>query len=125
MSDEKIPASAPVTVLPADDPNAPKIGWTVHEYLGSRIFKQDALGTPLTNADDIKEGDEIAVPALTRGYYVMTVKKGAAGELYADGDRLMAVLSFNEDDRHAWTCSGVINKRCLSKLSILSTEEAK
>jgi len=99
------------------------LGWTIKEYHGSPVYKRQPDGsvdteTTFKNLDDLKEGDELAIPWLTGGYVLMTVQRGVYGEVFAQGQPHIAVLEFDKDDRHCWTCGGIVNLRGLERLEI-------
>lgn len=122
-----MPVQDDITVLPADDPNRPRLGFIVKEYMGSEVYKRRPDGSvdteiTLKNLDDLKVGDELAIPWLTGGYALMEVHRGEDGKLFAQGQPHIAVLEFDVDDRHCWTCGGIVNTRGLEKLSISTRE---
>jgi hypothetical protein len=124
--DDEIPATVPLEVLPADEAPTKKLGWTVREYAGSEVylftsesFSMEDL-VPLTTRESLKAGDEILVPSLGVGYLKMTVVE-RNGELSAESEGLLGVLEFGKDDRNAWVCGGLINKRGVAHLK-LSTD---
>jgi hypothetical protein len=117
----KLPVRQDLEVIPDTNPDgSKKLGWMCSEYVGCEVyrFKHGTVwDIPLTKEDDLKVGDEIGVAGLFGGYHIMTIAKREDGELYADGDSMMATLSFNGDDRHCWVSSCLINKRAVEKLS--------
>lgn len=124
MSDDaKSTNRTETTVLGPDDPNQKPLGFSVSERLGCNVYRLNEGSTsvvevPLTNKDDLVEGMTLGVPALMGGYHVMKVKKDEYGEMHAQDDKLLAVLKFGEDDRHAWICVGLINTRGLKNLRL-------
>lgn len=124
MADEKILSRTEISVLPADQ-DRPKLGFTIREYLGSPVYKRYSspdirinTENTLKDREDVQEGDKLAIPWLTGGYVLMTVKRGEDGELYAQGSHHMAALGFDEDDRHCWTCCGLANLRGVERLAL-------
>ena len=114
-----------------------KLKFQIREYQGTEVFKYRAADhpdhihqerlLPLTQRGDLAPEDVILVPALVGGgYFLMTVKESPEGlqgeaqtrELCAEADKLLAILRFGEDERNAWICVGLINKRGLEKLRI-------
>jgi hypothetical protein len=83
-----------------------KLNWTIKEYVGCEIFKQEAPQSSLINEDDLKEGDQIICYS-----WLLTVKKNEDGELYGENKQLYAILDFSKDDRKCWVCGGIINLR--------------
>lgn len=124
MTEPNDPVRTELTVLPADPPNQQPIGFRCYERQGVEVFRIDrtldppVVQEPLTCEGDLQEGMELAVPGLMRGYHVMTVRRDELDGLYAQGETLMAVLRFAEDERHAWVCIGLVNLRGIKKLSI-------
>lgn len=112
-----------ITVLPAD-PEKPAIGWTVQERSGFEVYLKPSAPPyidlpPITEKDGLKAGDEILVPSIFGGtFLLMIVEKDEHGELYGSSNQLMAILEFGKDDRHAWVCDGLINTRGLEKLQL-------
>jgi len=115
------PAKTEVAVLGADEPKR-TLGWTVREYLGSEIYKRASDGsvnlTPLTAQEDIQEGIEVLVPWLSGGYMPMTVAIDDDGGFFGRGGSCIAAFEFDTDDRHCWTCGGIINTKGLRKLEL-------
>jgi hypothetical protein len=115
------------TVLGADDLD-PKVTFTIRERQGTPVFKFRAEDHPdaidaakladITREDGLVPGDKILVPGLMGGYHLLTVEAHPEGGLSAKNDSLLAILEFGKDDRGAWVCTGLVNKRVLSKLRI-------
>lgn len=123
--DLRIPARTELTVLPADEPNKPTIGWTMTERNGVQITKSPEAEDPITDRDGIKVGDTVYVPAMFgEGHYVMKIEADDhGGELYARSEGgLLGILEFGADDRNAWTCIGLVNPRGVTKLSLTKDE---
>lgn len=91
------------------------------ESFGSEVFLVDAenkvIRTPLTKESDLRPGTKVCVTTLV-GDYIMTVNSDSYGVLsaYTDNKGMMAILKFNEDDRHCWTSPGSINLGAIKKL---------
>lgn len=105
-----------------------ELKFQIREYQGTEVFKYRAADhpdrihreklLPLTQREDLAPEDLILVPSLVgSGFFLMTVKEAEDG-LFAEADKLMAILRFGEDDRNSWVCAGLINKRGLEKLRI-------
>lgn len=107
-----------VYALGADTPK-PKLNWTVREYIGSEIL--DLNQKTINVKEDLLIGQEIYVPGLF-GWIKMVVKCNG-GSIYAESEHMLSALCFGEDDRNAWVCGGLINKRGLKKLEINSDEK--
>ena len=107
-------------MLEADKPKT-TIGWVCREYSGTEVFKVNAdnkvVPTPLTKESDLRTGTKVCVTILV-GDYIMTVESDSYGVLsaYTDSKGMMAILKFNEDDRHCWTSPGSINLGAIKKL---------
>lgn len=129
-----------VTVLSA----APfPIKFTVHEYAGVQVFTTDRILTPdeisalsqeqvqgilqesvgkrLLAAEDMREGLLILIPGLIGGYIFGLVERdvgdAAWGWRSANGTTV-GILEFDTDDRHCWTCGGMMNLNSLSRLEL-------
>ncbi len=105
------------------------LNFQIREYRGTQIFKYYAADHPqgidteklvsITQKDGLEVGELVLIPGLVGGgYHLMKVIKDDYGVLYAEEDKLLAVLTFGEDERAAWCCTGLINKRGLEKLKI-------
>lgn len=102
--DYKIPVRTEITVLPADLPNQPLLGWTLKERLGSPIGH--ALGPkgrplPIRVEKDLLPGDTILVPGI-EGIHTMVVRD--TGEepyrfiaYFTEEGGSTALLSFGDD----------------------------
>lgn len=108
----------------------------IREYRGTEVFKYYAADhpdhihreklVPITQKEGLVAGDVVLIPALIGGgFFLMTVQANENGEvlaeadqLLASADKLLAVLRFGEDERNAWICTGLINKRGLEKLRV-------
>lgn len=107
----RIPVRTEITVLPADEPK--KLGWRIQSYDGAEVFlltsAGDVIKSPITDQEALKEGMRVSAWGGT-----WLVKKDEYKVLYLDGSRNIGTLSFDEDDRHCWACTGIINKRLVS-----------
>ena len=97
----------------------PELGFTCREYMGTEIYKPGDMETRLTKKDDVKAGVTVLVPGLGHAWWLMIVKE-EGGVLYGHADKMMAVLEYDQDDRHCWVCGGLINTRGLQKLTLSS-----
>ena len=116
----KMPVRTELTVLGADDPGQPTLGWTCQEYSGSEVFLVDAdnkvIRTPLTNESDLKPGIKVCVTTLF-GDYLMTIESdGHRLSAITDSKGTLALLEFDKDDRHCWTSPGAINLGAIKRL---------
>jgi hypothetical protein len=110
-----------------------EIKFQVREYQGTEVFKYLAEDhpdhlhreklQPITQKEGLVPGDVVLIPALIGGgFFLMTVQADEDGllaeadEILASSDQMMALLKFGEDERKAWVCTGLINKRGLEKL---------
>lgn len=130
MSDEKLPANLPLTVLEADAMPDKQLNWTVREYLGSEIFKAREGVTEvktygdidtdrtLKRRDDLKPGDQIFCPSLWGGLMRAEVEDDGYGCLRAKTKGLLVLLNFSEDDRECWTTGGFVNMKAIEKLQL-------
>jgi hypothetical protein len=127
MADET-PVRQELTLLKSDNPELREIGFTIRERQGTPVFKflaeDHAENLDLTKLVDITQeeglvaGDRILVPGLMGGYHLLTVEAHPEGGLSAHNDRLLAILEFGKDERNAWVCTGLINRKGLLKLRI-------
>lgn len=111
----KLPAQTELTVLSADDPERLKLGFVIHESNGCVVYLfQDGemLQTPLINESDLQSGMEIAVCTLFGYVKATVVRKGT--EVSAWTERFLYPLTWGEDERRCWVCTGGINRRCLT-----------
>ena len=104
-------------ILGPDTPAKP-LGFTCCVYSGTCISPKDAPGERIITEDGIKENDEVLIPGLTHGYYLMTIRKDPFGVLTAQDDYLLCSLEFDKDDRHAWVVSAYINLRSVERLEL-------
>lgn len=104
-TDEPMILEDELIILKADTPQQHELNWTVREYVGLKVSK-DNDNIPLQNESDLTVGDTIYVPGY--GSYVV---RSDNGRLYAENDRWHILLDFAKDDRKCWVCSGFINKR--------------
>lgn len=112
-------------ILSADEPSKKPLSWICQEYNGVEVYrypgevfsKQDLA--VISSKVELKEGDEILVPSLVGGFHKMLVKALTIFGANAEDDYLLANLEFAvEDGRNCWVCTGLINMRVLSKLSL-------
>lgn len=99
-----------IEILPADAPKDMKIGWYTQTYMGCEVYKDLETKQPLLSYNDIQPGDVIYAAFITGGYAKVTVKDKKTGET----DSNLYMLDFDTDDRHCWTCGGIVNKKLLS-----------
>jgi hypothetical protein len=124
MSD---PKRTEVTVLGPDDPKQKTIGFACYDRQGTTVYRLDddfrcgVAKNPITRREDLHEGDEIVVAALTGGYHGMKIKEDEYGELQAEGEGLAALLKFGEDDRECWVCLALVNLQGIKKATHLMT----
>ena len=117
-----IPVRTEIEVLPADEPGEPVgLKWQCYCYDGAEVFfltpDGDVIEEPITNREALKEGMKVSVWGGT-----WRVKVDEEGELYLDGSRNIALLSFGKDARNCWSSGMVINKRLIDppkKISIV------
>jgi hypothetical protein len=95
-----------------------KIDFVCHEYIGMEVWRTGHPGKLLTNKDDLKPGDKISTLGLFGEEREMTVKTDGEGVYAEDEVNMMAVLQFDQDDRHCWVSTGFINKKALEKLTL-------
>ena len=108
-----------IIIIPADNVKNLKIGFTVHEYMGVEVFpfvNGEIDKNPFINESDIYEGMDLAIPGLMGWFHIMKVHKDENGNFYAKTENILASLKFNSDERHCWTCSGLINIKAIKKL---------
>lgn len=112
----RIPVRTELTVLPADDPAGPTLGWIIKEYNGGEVFLLDAqdqpIEEPLTRREDLKEGMRIYAPTLVGGR-IATVRLEEDGDLCWESAGLIGDLNFSGDDRKCWITTLAINKKLL------------
>lgn len=129
---EQFPIRQDITVIEAEkkEKKEMKLNWFVYEYQGCEVFKivkemenlsvkemwyaqhypKDRNGEPLYHKpiikqEDLKEGDEVIVWDW-RGI----IKSREEGELYVDCGGSYGTLEFDNDERHCWVCSCMVNK---------------
>ena len=133
-----MPVRQDISVLPADEPSRVKLGWYIYEYIGFEIYKitseirgiaklhqtLDEEKTPLevfSRREDLCAGMEVLFKcAFSSGYGVGIIVREDDGSLIVDMGGNIGMLDFDGDERHCWVCTGVINKRCLDKVTISS-----
>jgi hypothetical protein len=114
------------------DPPKEAITWTCREYSGTEIFAapegmpyEDVVAhkdgfalKPVTTREGIHDGSIIIVQDLFGfGIYIVeTTQVGLVG--ISKSKAMMAVLKFDTDDRHCWTCCGTANLKAIQKLDI-------
>lgn len=118
-----------MTILGPDDPGKRKIGFTMCERNGVKIYPYDSVGHlsgidpgrlwPILAEDGLREGTKVLVPGLMGGYHVMTVERDEHGVLSAKDEHLTAILKYGEDERGCWTCVALMNLRGVAKLDLL------
>lgn len=117
---DKLPASQPLTVIPADEPKVTKLNWVVRERLGCPISRlENGVPVQFKPGEDIKEGQEVLVSGLFGGYHPMTITKDEYGVLRAESEKLVGVLTsemYEENNEPIWVCTGLINNRALLPL---------
>jgi hypothetical protein len=118
MTDRPIPARQPLIVVSADEPRPRTLGWTVREYIGSEITRPNSE-EPLLLESDIKEGDTIWVQGLW-GTCEMVVQQGCRSAL---ASQTLAILEFDQDDRHCWVSAGMVNTRGLKRTDLTRDDE--
>lgn len=85
-----------------------ELDWTVREYLGGSVRKVldgKVLEGLLTEVSDLQNGDKVEV----YGFVFDVI--GNEGALSLKSGKCTGRLSFNEDDRHCWVCTGIVNGR--------------
>ena len=110
-----------------------KLNFICKEYCGTEIYKRrDILGTntlqellediesrkheltkSLINKDDIKNGDKVLVFTLF-DFRELDVKEFNGS--YLSDNSFLYSLSFAEDDRKCWVCSGLCNLAALAEV---------
>lgn len=133
--DHPVPVRTEIEVLPADDPKARKLGWTVREYNGCPIHPGPPgmtveqvieSGLPegfelarITDAEVLQDGDVVLAPAMFGGLNVGTVGTHEDGSRYfVTPGGFLGFLSFGEDDRNCWVSWGGGNLNAIKKLSL-------
>jgi len=125
MPEDKIPCSVPLTVLSADAPENITLGFTVHEYLGCKLFKVvdgKPVLEPIPATEELVEGQQYCAAGFGGGYVVGVIALDDEGDQYLDTEGLIGALCRGEDDRNAWTMGGWINKRALAKMPFSNQE---
>lgn len=120
----RFPVKQETITIPADPSPKREIGFVVRTYSGGEVYLLGRDGkvdeTPLTSRSDLKPGMEIAVPTLL-GYTLAVVRDMTTWE----SQGCIGNLEFDIDDRHCWTSSDTINKKCLTKLSKLTMSSSE
>jgi hypothetical protein len=120
-----------------------KVKFRTYEMIGSEIFKKEDFLSPkfkeghdeivvfendkqyihhkmaLKNFTDIIIGEELVVPTLI-GYAnakVISLNKKENEGCAETGDNIY-MLSFNGDNRHCWTCYGMLSKKAIKRIDI-------
>ncbi len=111
----KIPVRTELTVVSADDPKAPALGFTVKEYNGGAVTRVDDRGKELENPvrarDGLKPGNLLIAPTLV-GEVRAVVAKDDVGDLCWVSGGLVGDLEYDEE-RGYWVTTLAINKKLL------------
>lgn len=73
---------------------------------------------PVRGKSDLKEGDVILVPSMfSKGRHFGTFHIDREGRPYflSHGGSLSGMLEWDLDDRHCWTCAGLMNLQGIKK----------
>jgi hypothetical protein len=103
-------------------PSRVEITWTCEEFVGTEVLKEGS-DQPLTNKDDIKEGDVVLIGNLRGKYLHAHVFKDEDG-WYAtpptvnSKNKYVVPLQFASDRRKCWVALGIVNKDALKQLKL-------
>jgi hypothetical protein len=105
-----------VTVLGPDDPGREPLGFRMTERNGVDVYKLDddfrcGTGRNTIGPSELQAGMEVAIPAMTGGYNVMTIGVGADGKPVAMGGGWSGVLRLADDGRAWWVCIAMVKGR--------------
>ncbi len=132
MQDGAFPIRNDITVLPADDPNRPILGWVIYEYMGHELTKE-AFDLPMgkersrakeyeasiiRGLDDLKVGDEVFAYC----NMPITITEVNGDTATGEQEHLLMVLEHGKDDRNCWVAGCMINKLCLDRVDFKGTE---
>lgn len=134
----KLPVRQDLTVLPADEPEQRKIGWTVFENVaGADVLKVPA-GMSIEDAiEALKTGGEVAFDLVTTemgidagdvvitqglfGYLIGPVYRGKDGLYMRSEGGMVGMLQWNPELKQPrWTCPGHINARGIKRTELKS-----
>jgi hypothetical protein len=98
------------------------VTWTCEEFIGTEVRKPGS-DQPLTNKDDIKDGDTILVCNMRGQYLPVHAHKDehgwyAAPQLITRPNEHISPLQFAGDTRKCWVALGVINREALRQLRL-------
>jgi hypothetical protein len=105
-----------------ETPPQVEITWTVEEFIGTEVLKEGS-DQPLTNSDDIKEGDMVLVCGMNGQYLPVRVHKDgdgwyAAPPMVTSENKYIVPLQFAEDRRKCWVALGIFNRDALAQLRL-------
>jgi hypothetical protein len=102
-----MPVRTEIEVLPADDANQLKIGWTTTCYSGDEVT-QIGSTEPITKRSGLHPGMTVMAWGMS-----WTVVRDGLFSLALERENSIGTIEFNKDDRKCWACPAIINKKVL------------
>lgn len=109
------PIRQDIEVIPTN-PNSIKIGFPIEIYAGCEVFGDAEHTIRLTKYEDIYPGREVYLSWNENDKTPLTVDK----DKNLSSGHVVYSLEFDEDDRHCWVNSMVMNMRGLKKLEFFN-----
>ena len=106
----KIKVQMECTPLPV--PEKRTLDFTFREYMGTEVLDLDK--NVITDELGMWHGREVIVQGLV-GPRRMKVDLTRT-DICVDDPYMFGTVEFNQDDRHCWVCSCLINKKCLDQI---------